>query len=87
MDDKIEPGEAGKAQAIWGAAFPERAPLASQAAGKLGHKLGWRVTRFAANQAMTQESAKRKSRKTWRLARHAGNPLELGQNATMEREL
>jgi hypothetical protein len=31
MDDKIEPGEAGKAQAIWGAAFPERAPLASQA--------------------------------------------------------
>ncbi len=69
MDDKIEPGEAGKAQAIWGAAFPERAPLASQAAGELGHKLGWRVTRFEGNQAMTQESANRKSRKKEDLGR------------------
>jgi hypothetical protein len=69
MDDKIEPGEAGKAQAIWGAAFPERAPLASQAAGELGHKLGWRVTRFEGNQAMTQESANRKSRKKEEMGR------------------
>jgi hypothetical protein len=69
MGDKVEPGEAGKAQAIWGAAFPERAPLASQATGELGHKLGWRVTRFEDNQAMTQESANRKSRKKEEMGR------------------
>jgi len=69
MNDKIEPGEAAKAQAIWGAAFPKRAPLASQAAGELGHELEWRVTWFKGNQAMTQESPKRKSRKEEEMGR------------------
>jgi hypothetical protein len=37
--------------------------------GKLGHELGWRVTWLKVNQAMTQESANRKSRKKEEMGR------------------
>ena len=59
MDDKIEPSEAGKAQAIWGAASPKCAPLASQAAGEFGHKLGWIATWFDVDESTTSEKVKK----------------------------